>query len=366
MVNLDPTSSLRQISLEVGLCKSRIQTILRKYKYHPYKAQCHQEIFAVDEESRSAFCYEMQERANNDRRFLSAICFTDECTFTLNNEPNVQNTRYWAQENPRVNISTRTQYPQKINIWAGIFNNNIIGPFEIEGRAGPIPILSIGYRPILQAFRYVPIPKNLQILLSEKYLNLIEQAASRKAPTLVFQENWLDNNLWTCYTYSGEDELKDLLKENYPLRYADDHERSPQQYQEFDSLDKTEEAGTITLFSVTKKLLLSKKKSDEHSTGTTSKNKNIDRDIENEISVYLHERTEPLESDPVEFWKKEIRFPHLKKLAAYYLAIPAGSVFSEQIFSETGCIFTSKRTSLTAEHVKQLIFLKKNWMILEK
>jgi hypothetical protein len=102
MVNLDPTSSLRQISLEVGLCKSRIQTILRKYKYHPYKAQCHQEIFAVDEESRSAFCYEMQERANNDRRFLSAICFTDECTFTLNNEPNVQNTRYWAQENPRV------------------------------------------------------------------------------------------------------------------------------------------------------------------------------------------------------------------------------------------------------------------------
>jgi hypothetical protein len=233
-------------------------------------------------------------------------------------------------------------------------------------RAGPIPILSIGYRPILQAFRYVPIPKNLQILLSEKYLNLIEQAASRKAPTLVFQENWLDNNLWTCYTYSGEDELKDLLKENYPLRYADDHERSPQQYQEFDSLDKTEEAGTITLFSVTKKLLLSKKKSDEHSTGTTSKNKNIDRDIENEISVYLHERTEPLESDPVEFWKKEIRFPHLKKLAAYYLAIPAGSVFSEQIFSETGCIFTSKRTSLTAEHVKQLIFLKKNWMILEK
>jgi hypothetical protein len=143
MVNLDPTSSLRQISLEVGLCKSQIQTILRKYKYHPYKAQCHQEIFAVDEESRSAFCYEMQERANNDRRFLSAICFTDECTFTLNNEPNVQNTRYWAQENPRFNISIRTQYLQKINIWAGIFNNNIIGPFEIEGNLNSATYLDL-------------------------------------------------------------------------------------------------------------------------------------------------------------------------------------------------------------------------------
>lgn len=133
MVNLDPTYSLRQISNEVGLCKAAVLNILKKNKYHPYKPQCHQEIFPPDEETRSAFCEDMQERANNDRRFLSSVCFTDECTFTLNNEPNVQNTRYWAQENPRINISTRTQYPQKINIWAGIFNNQIIGPFEIEG-----------------------------------------------------------------------------------------------------------------------------------------------------------------------------------------------------------------------------------------
>jgi hypothetical protein len=106
---------LREISLEVSLCKSRILNILRKDKCHPYKTQCHQRIFAVEEESKSETCYEIQERAN-DRRFLSTICFTDESTFTLNNEPNVQNTRYWAQENPRVNIPTRTRYPQKIHI----------------------------------------------------------------------------------------------------------------------------------------------------------------------------------------------------------------------------------------------------------
>jgi hypothetical protein len=68
---------LRQISLEVGLCKTRILNILRKYKYHPYKTQCHQQIFAIDEESKKVICYEMQERAN-DRRFLSTRCFTDE------------------------------------------------------------------------------------------------------------------------------------------------------------------------------------------------------------------------------------------------------------------------------------------------
>jgi hypothetical protein len=77
---------------------------------------------AVDEESKSETCYEIQERAN-DRRFLSRICFTDESPFTLNNEPNVQNTRYWAQENPRVNIPTRTRYPQKIHIIKGNLNS---------------------------------------------------------------------------------------------------------------------------------------------------------------------------------------------------------------------------------------------------
>jgi hypothetical protein len=82
--------------------------ILRKYKYHPYKTQCHQQIFAVDEESKAETCYEIQD--DNDRGFLSTICFTDKSTFTVNNEPNVQNTRYWAQENPRVNIPTRTQF----------------------------------------------------------------------------------------------------------------------------------------------------------------------------------------------------------------------------------------------------------------
>jgi hypothetical protein len=38
--------------------------MLRKYKYHPYKIQCHQQIFAVDEENKSETCYEIQERAN--------------------------------------------------------------------------------------------------------------------------------------------------------------------------------------------------------------------------------------------------------------------------------------------------------------
>ncbi|KAF2882442.1 hypothetical protein ILUMI_23724 [Ignelater luminosus] len=105
--------------------------------------QCHQEVYEANEEKRAFFCEAMMERANEDRDFLSSICFTDECTFTLNNEPNCQDCRFWCQENPNLNVQSRTQYPQKINVWAGMFKNHIIGPFIIEGNLNSVLYLDL-------------------------------------------------------------------------------------------------------------------------------------------------------------------------------------------------------------------------------
>lgn len=45
---------------------------------------------------------------------------------------NKQNDRIWAQENPHLQNITKTQYPMKINVWAGIFGSHIIGPYFLE------------------------------------------------------------------------------------------------------------------------------------------------------------------------------------------------------------------------------------------
>ena len=58
----------------------------------------------------------MMEKCNEDREILKNISFTDECTFTLYNEPNVQNCKVWSTENPNIIVETRTQYPQKVNV----------------------------------------------------------------------------------------------------------------------------------------------------------------------------------------------------------------------------------------------------------
>lgn len=83
------------------------------------------------------------ERANEDREFLKNIVFTDECTFTLNNEPNRQNCRIWDTKNPHAFLETRTQYPQKLNVWVGILGAHIIGPFFIDGNLTSVRFLEM-------------------------------------------------------------------------------------------------------------------------------------------------------------------------------------------------------------------------------
>ena len=59
--------------------------------------------------------------------------YCDEATFTTNGTVNSQNVRHWAQENPEWVINSRRQYSQKVNVWCGILNTRIIGPFFFEG-----------------------------------------------------------------------------------------------------------------------------------------------------------------------------------------------------------------------------------------
>lgn len=131
-VVLNPNISLRQIAENTGVHYSRAQRILKKSKFRSYKYQCHQELQEGDLERRSTFCFEMMERCNDDRELLNNVLFTDESTFTLHNEPNVQNCRIWATENPHKVLQTRTQYPRKVNVWVGILGPHIVGPFFLD------------------------------------------------------------------------------------------------------------------------------------------------------------------------------------------------------------------------------------------
>ncbi|XP_048857122.1 E3 SUMO-protein ligase ZBED1-like isoform X2 [Brienomyrus brachyistius] len=82
---------------------------------------------------------------------------------------------------------------------------------------------------------------------------------------------------------------------------------------------------------------------------------------EEEMTRYLGSPPLSLSEDPLNWWHvNKVSFPLLSKMAKRYLCIPATSVSAERVFSTAGDIVTAQRSTLTPEHVDQLLFLHKN------
>ena len=73
------------------------------------------------------------QRLDNNVIQLDNVLFTDESTFTLRGHVNLQNCRYWANDNPHWMNEFHKLNPEKVNFFTGIIGNHVIGPFFIDG-----------------------------------------------------------------------------------------------------------------------------------------------------------------------------------------------------------------------------------------
>ncbi|KAJ8941783.1 hypothetical protein NQ318_006819 [Aromia moschata] len=131
-VAMAPTTSLREVAQQTGLSHESVRKVLKLHKFHPYKLQITQELDDDDPDRCIQFCEIMTNRIIAQLILIKNICFSDECTFYLNGKVNKQNCRYWSDFNLHIIREGYTQYAQKINVWAGILGNTIIGPLFIN------------------------------------------------------------------------------------------------------------------------------------------------------------------------------------------------------------------------------------------
>lgn len=129
----NPNVSSRQIARETRLSKTSILRIFKKHKYHPYHVSLHQELHGDDFRNRVEFCRWALHQIKNNRRFIASVFFTDESTFTNRGPINLQNMHYWAPENPHWLREVDHQRPWSVNVWCGIVDRKIIGPYFIDG-----------------------------------------------------------------------------------------------------------------------------------------------------------------------------------------------------------------------------------------
>ena len=122
----NPHTNSRAVAADHDICHTSVLKYLKIHKWHPYKVRQVHELNEDDPDRRVEFCANMMARCNADNHFVDRIIFSDEATFTLKGTVNKQNCRYWAPQNPHWMMEAHTQYPEKVNVWAGIVVDSVL------------------------------------------------------------------------------------------------------------------------------------------------------------------------------------------------------------------------------------------------
>lgn len=124
-----PKKSIRRASFELNLPKSTIHDILKRERFHPYKLQILHHLTEDDPDRRLEMCQWFIEQIAEDNDFLLKVLFSDEANFYVNGEVNKQNLRYGSPENTIWFSGDKQQGAQRVMVWCGICNGQVIGPF---------------------------------------------------------------------------------------------------------------------------------------------------------------------------------------------------------------------------------------------
>lgn len=70
---------------------------------------------------------------------------------------NVHNEHWWSNENPYVTRQDAYQHRFSVNVWAGILDNCLLGPYFIDGRLDSLSYLNILNSVVNEMLRDVPL-----------------------------------------------------------------------------------------------------------------------------------------------------------------------------------------------------------------
>ena len=121
-----PKKSTRKLSQETGPSQRSVLRILHRNHLHPYKVHLAQGLHGDDMDRRQEFCEWM--RQNMDL----SILFSDEAMFYLSGNVNRHNFHYWSDTNPHWLEANRVQEDPRVMLWAGILEDQIIGPYFFD------------------------------------------------------------------------------------------------------------------------------------------------------------------------------------------------------------------------------------------
>ncbi|KAJ8933797.1 hypothetical protein NQ318_001527 [Aromia moschata] len=112
----NPRLSSRRAALRLETSKSTVLRVLHKDNRKPYHLQHVQNLLPGDENCRMTFCNWLLDSIGRNPEFLQTILWIDEVTFTRTEIFNHHNCHFI------------------VNVWVGLINGYVIGPFFLPPR----------------------------------------------------------------------------------------------------------------------------------------------------------------------------------------------------------------------------------------
>lgn len=159
----NPRTSTRAVGIETNSSHSSVWKVLNEYRMHPYSMQKVQTLHEDDFQRRVNCSRWFLRKTIETPTFLAKVLFTDEATFNKEGVFNSRNSHLWAYENPHATVSRRSQNRFSVNIWAGLLNNRIVGPYILPNRLNS-PTYLVFVRDILpELLQKVPLADRMDM-----------------------------------------------------------------------------------------------------------------------------------------------------------------------------------------------------------
>lgn len=129
----NPHTSLRKLNEQTNISVTSCRRILKNNKLYPYKIHLVHHLRPGDNQRRLNFLAYFSIILEENPNLLNQIMWSDESRFHNNGVITRHNCRYWSKENPKWMRQTGFQTRFGVNVWCGILNGYIVGPYLYLG-----------------------------------------------------------------------------------------------------------------------------------------------------------------------------------------------------------------------------------------
>lgn len=190
-VEENPSISTRAIANNMNASKSTVWNVLHRNLLHPFKLQKVQALKAEDYLKRVECARWFLRQDIESPNFIKNVLFTDESSFTREGIFNLRNNHVWAQLNPNAIVQRGHQVRFSINVWVGILNDTLLGPYILPNRLSAQSYIVFLRDVLPDLLQDVPLQQRLDLWFQHDGAPAHFANDVREHLNLVFREKWI-------------------------------------------------------------------------------------------------------------------------------------------------------------------------------